>query len=164
MPRPLLAISACLLGQPVRYDGGHKAHQWIIHELSTLVEWLPVCPEVELGLGVPREPIQLESDGKEVHLRGVQSRRDLTAEMIQFAERRVDILQQKNIAGYVAKSKSPSCALTSARVLGEEDSFGAGLFMRVLVRRMPHLPVLEESSLVDDAVRALFLENIFAQG
>src|SRR5437870_10585264 len=106
-----LGISACLLGQAVRYDGGHKRDPFLAEVLGRHVEWVPVCPEVELGLGVPREPIRLEGDPARPRLVAPGSGRDLTESMARLARRRCAELSRLDLSGYVLKTGSPSCGM-----------------------------------------------------
>jgi uncharacterized protein YbbK (DUF523 family)/uncharacterized protein YbgA (DUF1722 family) len=156
-----LGISACLLGQPVRYDGGHKRDRFLADVLGRRVEWLPVCPEVELGLGVPREPIRLEGNPERPRIVAVQSRRDHTEAMNRLARARVRQLAREKLAGYVLKKDSPSCGMQAVRVHGY-GRHGIGLFARVLMEELPLLPVEDEDRLRDAAVRESFLEQVLA--
>src|SRR5205823_12948479 len=159
-----LGISACLLGQAVRYDGGHKRDPFLERTLGRFVEWVPVCPEVELGLGVPREPIRLEGDPAAPRLVAAKSRRDLTRAMTRFARARAAELARLDLVGYVFKKDSPSCGLERVRVHGggRPRRRGTGLFARALMERLPLLPVEEEGRLGDAALRARFVERAFA--
>src|SRR5439155_147061 len=114
-----LGISACLLGHEVRYDGGHKRDPFLAETLGRFVEWVPVCPEVELGLGVPREPIRLEGDPAAPRLVAVNNRRDLTRAMTRFARARAEQLARLDLVGYVFKKDSPSCGLRRVPVHGD---------------------------------------------
>ena len=158
-----IGISACLLGQRVRYDGDHKRHDWLTDELGPQVTWVPVCPEVEVGMGVPREPIVLIDDGR---LLGVETGRDSTAAMQEYAAERVARLHDENLSGYVFKSKSPSCGIASVKVYtGASETEpvatnGRGLFAAALMARYPDLPVAEERDLDDPARRSAFVEQV----
>src|SRR5437867_1578905 len=135
LPTPLrLGISACLLGQAVRYDGGHKRDPFLAETLGRFVEWVPVCPEVELGLGVPREPIRLEGDPAAPRLVAAKSRRDLTRAMTRLARARAAELARLDLVGYVFKKDSPSCGMERVRVHGggRPRRRGTGLFERAL--------------------------------
>src|SRR6266436_4047539 len=114
-----LGISACLLGHEVRWDGGHKRDHFLAETLGRFVEWVPVCPEVELGLGVPREPIRLEGDPAAPRLVAANSRRDLTRAMTRLARARAAELARLDLVGYVFKKDSPSCGMERVRVHGE---------------------------------------------
>src|SRR5258705_1871463 len=111
-----LGISACLLGEAVRWDGGHKRDPFLTDTLGQWVEWVPVCPEVELGLGGPGKAIRLEGGPGAPRLVTVGSRRDLTADMRALAERRVAALARLDLSGYVLKQDSPSCGMERVRV------------------------------------------------
>ncbi len=145
-----IAVSSCLCGQPVRYDGGHKRHSGVA-ELSHHAELLPICPELELGLGVPRAPIQLLANG---HVVCTDSRHDLSAPMEQLGMRRAKELQSAGIAGYVWKTRSPSCGLLEVQVFDSVGGSllsrnGRGLFASVIARHFPELPMVEESELTN---------------
>jgi uncharacterized protein YbbK (DUF523 family)/uncharacterized protein YbgA (DUF1722 family) len=162
MQKPIVAISSCLLGQSVRYNGGHKRDKWLVENLSPFVTWLAVCPEVELGLGVPREPITIEREGDRLILRAVESGRDLTSAMTDFAHQKIELLRQQKIVGYVFKSKSPSCGLTLPTSEMERAGVRQGLFASIVVHEMPWLPTIEESSLPDAEARCSFLTRVFS--
>jgi uncharacterized protein YbbK (DUF523 family) len=164
--RPRVGVSACLLGDPVRYNGGHKRHAWLVDVLGRGVEWVPVCPEVEIGLGTPREPIELVRRSDEgVRLITMTTRVDLTERMRRFAERRVDELRALDVSGYVLKADSPSCGLAGVRVADATRPAsnavpGRGMFADVLVARMPELPIVEERDLDEPAQRNAFIERV----
>ena len=160
-----LGISACLLGQEVRFDGGHKRDPFLTDELGKHVEWVPVCPEVEVGMGTPREPLQLVRVGKTTRMVTTGTGIDYTDRMNEWARARVDMLVRENLDGYVLKSKSPSCGVWNVKVAGTGGSStidGRGLFASVLLERWPLLPVEEEGRLADPTVRADFMERVLA--
>jgi len=159
-----LGISACLLGQAVRWDGEHRHDPFLAETLGRFVEWVPVCPEVELGLGVPREPIRLEGDPAAPRLVAENSRRDLTRAMKRLACARAAELARLDLVGYVLKKGSPSCGMERVRVHGGGRPLrrGTGLFARALMERLPLLPVEEEGRLRDGALRARFIERVLA--
>jgi len=160
-----VGISSCLLGAPVRWDGGHKRDRLLSDDLAGIVEWVPVCPEVELGMGIPREPVQLLRERSGLRMLGTQSGRDWTAVMERFAKRRVGELARLELCGYVLKQDSPSCGMEGVPVLGPGASLlrsGRGLFAAALLEAMPELPVEEESRLHDPALREDWLERVFA--
>ncbi|MBI3724492.1 DUF523 domain-containing protein [bacterium] len=159
---PRVGISACLLGQEVRWDGRHKLDAPLAERLAREVELVPVCPEVELGLGVPREPIRLERRSGETRLVAVESGRDLTASMLSFARSRVRDLSALGLSGYVLKARSPSCGKEAVPVLedGREEKTGRGFFARALLELLPDLPVEESESLGEPAALLVFLERV----
>jgi uncharacterized protein YbbK (DUF523 family) len=160
-----LGISACLLGHEVRHDGGHKRDSFLADTLGRFVEWVPVCPEVELGLGVPREPIRLEGDPAAPRLVAANSRRDLTRAMTRLARMRAEQLARLDLVGYVLKADSPSCGLERVRVHrdgGRPLRRGTGLFARALVERLPLLPIEEEGRLRNAALRESFVARVLA--
>jgi uncharacterized protein YbbK (DUF523 family) len=160
-----IGVSACLLGENVRWDGGHKRHPFVLETLGGLAELVPVCPELELGLGVPREPIQLVRAGGSVELLGVRSGEDLTGRMRRYARERVQVLAMLGLSGYVLKSRSPSCGLVAVEVhdgRGGVEKKGVGLFAAALLEGLPGLPVEEESRLEDAAARKSFVERVLA--
>jgi uncharacterized protein YbgA (DUF1722 family)/uncharacterized protein YbbK (DUF523 family) len=167
-PGPLrVGVSRCLLGEEVRYDGQHKRDRFLVEVLGPLVEWVPVCPEVEVGLGIPREAMRLErGEPDEPRLVTIQTRRDLTARMTRFSERRVRALADEDLCGYVLKKSSPSCGLHRVKVYPGGAAApaleGRGLFAAALVRAFPNLPVEEEGRLEDPALRESFIERLFA--
>ena len=162
-----LGISTCLLGENVRYDGGHKRNRFLIETLGAYVDWMPVCPEVEMGLSTPRPPIRLErADGGGVRLVMPSTDEDLTARMNQFTINRIEAIRGQRISGYVLKSGSPSCCMERVRVYdanGVPARDGVGLFAEVLMREMPQLPVEEEGRLNDALLRENFISRIFAR-
>jgi uncharacterized protein YbgA (DUF1722 family)/uncharacterized protein YbbK (DUF523 family) len=168
---PRIGISRCLLGDEVRYDAGHKRDPFLVTTFGRFVEWVPVCPEVEVGMGIPREPIRLvavddgvPSGSERVRLLGVKSATDWTRPMTRYARRRSHELTRANLSGYVLKKDSPSCGLE--RVAVHEGSArrrtGRGLFAEALLEAMPNLPVEEEGRLNDLALRENFIERVFA--
>jgi FdhD protein len=154
-----IGISSCLLGERVRYNGDHKRAGWL-EALEGRVRWVPVCPEVEVGMGVPREPVRLVRGGGGSRMLTVGSGIDHTGAMRRFAAGRIEALARDGICGYVLKKDSPSCGLTSVRVFDDDTvarTDGRGLFAEELVARMPGLPVVEEDALGDDEGRRAFL-------
>lgn len=161
-----VGVSACLLGQKVRYDGQHKRDAFLVDVLGEFVAWVPVCPELEVGMGVPREPIRLVGAAPAPRLVAERSGADHTAAMRRYAEARVEELSRLDLCGFVTKKDSPSCGLARVRVYPEKGGpprrDGVGAFARVLVERLPLLPVEEEGRLNDPALRESFIERIFA--
>jgi uncharacterized protein YbbK (DUF523 family) len=158
-------VSSCLLGHAVRWNGSHKRDPDLASVLGRHFEWVPVCPEEELGLGVPRDPIQLEGDPQSPRLISRTTRTDLTAPMQAFARRRVRALQALDLCGYVLKAGSPSCGMERVPVHGRASGRrkqGVGAFARVLMERLPLLPAEEEERLHDARLRENFIERVFA--
>ncbi len=161
-----LGISSCLLGQAVRYDGGHKRDPYLVETLGQFVEWVPVCPEVECGLPVPREAMHLVGDPAAPHLVTVRSHIDHTERMLQWAKRRVAELERENLCGFIFKSKSPSSGLERVKVYGGDgagvgEKVGVGLWARAFIEHFPLLPAEEEGRLQDPLLRENFIERIF---
>lgn len=160
-----IGISSCLLGENVRYDGGHKRDDFLVRVLAPYVEWVPVCPEMEIGLGAPREPIRLEHSGGLIRLVSVESRQDLTETMHQWAKPRLEELAQAGLCGYVLKKDSPSCGMERVRVYdknGVPARNGRGLYAEALIGRFGNLPAEEEGRLRDARLRENFIERVFA--
>ncbi len=160
-----VGISACLLGERVRYDGGHKRDTYIVETLGRYVEWVPVCPEVEMGLGTPRETLRLVRIGEDVHIVMPKTGADYTRRMSDFARRRVRDLGMEVLHGYILKKGSPSCGMERVRVFdakGVPAKSGRGLFAEELISQFPNLPIEEEGRLSDPRLRENFIERVFA--
>jgi len=158
-----VGISACLLGQAVRYDGGHKRDRYVTDTLGEFFEWVPICPEVELGLGTPRETLRLEGNAAAPRLVFATSRGDITQAMQAWATSRLDGLDRLDLSGYILKSDSPSCGMERVRVYrpsGIPGKDGIGIFARDLMDRFPLLPVEEEGRLHDLPLRENFIERV----
>jgi uncharacterized protein YbbK (DUF523 family) len=162
-----IGISACLLGERVRWNGEHKREPFLVDTVGRLVEWVPVCPEMEIGLGTPRPPVQLEraatKDGGGTRLVEIESRRDLTKKMDAFAARRVRELGALDLCGFVLKRDSPSCGLEGVKVWdGDQVSArtGRGRFAEALLAALPDLPVEDEGRLRDPGVCEKFFERV----
>jgi len=161
-----LGVSSCLLGQEVRFDGGHKHDRYLTGVLGNWVRWVPVCPELEIGLGVPRPAIRLETAGDGVRLVEPASGTDLSRSMRLFSHEKVDELQHEGLDGYILKKGSPSCGMERVRVYGRTGApsrDGVGEYARVLMERWPDLPVEEEGRLNDPRLRENFIERIFCR-
>jgi uncharacterized protein YbbK (DUF523 family) len=157
-PKIRVGVSTCLLGEPVRHDAGHKRDEWIAVELGRHFEIVPVCPEVEVGMGVPREPVALVHEGGEVRMRATTSDRDHTRAMRDYAARRAAALAALPISGYVLKSRSPSCGLQNVVIARAQP--GRGLFAHALIEALPDLPVVEEEDLRTPAQREQFVRRV----
>jgi uncharacterized protein YbgA (DUF1722 family)/uncharacterized protein YbbK (DUF523 family) len=164
--RPLrLGISSCLLGQEVRFDGGHKRDRFLTDILGSYVTWVPVCPEVEIGLGTPRPTIRLEDTPDGVRLIMPSTGDDLTETMRSYSTDRVRRLEKHGLAGYVLKKDSPSCGMERVKIRDRNDvpaRTGVGIYAEELMRLAPDLPVEEEGRLNDPRLRENFITRIFS--
>jgi uncharacterized protein YbgA (DUF1722 family)/uncharacterized protein YbbK (DUF523 family) len=160
-----LGISSCLLGNGVRYDGGHKLDRFLTGTLGQYVEYVPVCPEVECGMPVPREAMHLVGDPESPRLVTIQTGIDKTSRMISWAEKRVGELEKEKLMGFIFKSDSPSSGMERVKVYNEKNMAvrkGVGLFAHIFMEHFPLLPVEEEGRLHDAALRENFIERVFA--
>jgi uncharacterized protein YbgA (DUF1722 family)/uncharacterized protein YbbK (DUF523 family) len=159
-----LGISACLLGDEVRFDGGHKRDRFLTDTLGPFVEWVKVCPEVEMGLGTPRETLRLVAADGTLRLITTRTGIDHTGAMNAWSAERVEELAHEQLSGYVLKKDSPSCGMARVKVYGLPipERSGRGLFAAALMERFPNLPVEEEGRLSDPRLRENFIERVFA--
>ena len=159
-----LGISSCLLGEQVRWDGGHKLDPWLADQLGRFVQYYPVCPEVGCGFSVPREPLCLVGDPHVPRLVTVRTRQDHTGRMLGWARRRVRELGGEELCGFIFKGKSPSCGTERVKVYnarGVVAPKGVGIFARVFRERFPLLPVEDDGRLQEPQLRANFIERCF---
>jgi uncharacterized protein YbgA (DUF1722 family)/uncharacterized protein YbbK (DUF523 family) len=161
-----VGISSCLVGDQVRFDGGHKRNRFITDVLGDYVEWVKSCPEVGAGMGVPRESIRLVrgADGG-VRVVGNRTATDWTDRIDAYSTGRVAELSRMRLRGYVLKKDSPSCGMERVRLYDDNDvpdRSGVGLFARALMDRLPNLPVEEEGRLNDPRIRENFITRVFA--
>jgi uncharacterized protein YbgA (DUF1722 family)/uncharacterized protein YbbK (DUF523 family) len=162
--KPSLGVSSCLLGNNVRYDGGHKLDRYLSDVLGRYVRWVPVCPEVECGLGVPRESMRLVGDPASTRLIATRTGTDHTQRMERWARQRSAELEREDLCGFVFKSRSPSSGLRGIKVYDEKGNptrRGQGMFARAFTQRLPHLPVEDEGRLNDPGLRENFIERVF---
>lgn len=160
-----VGVSSCLLGEEVRFDGGHKCDSFLTGALAPFVRFVPVCPEVGIGLGTPRETLHLIRRDGATRLVTTKTRVDHTAAMEAYAHRKATELEAMDLCAYVLKRASPSCGMERVREYdanGVPTRTGVGIFARILMERMPLLPVEEEGRLNDAALRENFVERIFA--
>jgi uncharacterized protein YbgA (DUF1722 family)/uncharacterized protein YbbK (DUF523 family) len=153
-----------LLGDQVRFDGGHKRDSFLTDTLGRFVEWVPVCPEVEVGLGTPREAMRLSGDVESPRLITIKTGVDHTSAMERFSRRRVQELEAFDLSGYVFKKDSPSCGIERVRIYNQHGwptRTGTGLFARAFLLRFPLIPVEEEGRLNDPLLRENFIERVF---
>lgn len=161
-----IGVSSCLLGNTVRFDAGHARARFVTDTLSTWFEMVPVCPEVEIGMGVPRPTIRLVDEGEGVRLIAPSTGEDFTDSMRRFSETRVDGLRALGVDGFVLKKGSPSCGMERIKVYAKgmpQKGKTAGLFAETLMERFPALPVEEEGRLNDPLLRENFIERVFSR-
>jgi len=159
-----LGISRCLLGEEVRFDGGHRRDAFLTEVLGQYVEWVPVCPEVEAGLGTPREEMRLVGDPQDPRLVTIKSGTDHTRALETMTTNRVEELKELGLSGYVFKKGSPSCGVERVRIYNEHGKAsrnGVGLFARAFIEEFPLIPVEEEGRLCDPTLRENFIERVF---
>lgn len=164
-PRIKVGVSSCLLGEPVRWNGDHKRDRWLTDVLSAFFEWVPTCPEVDVGMGTPRETVRLEGDPENPRLVGTKSGDDWSAAMRRYTKNRVDALDRMGLCGYIFKAKSPSCGVGKIKVYGEGATVhhnGRGLFAGAFLQKCPRVPVEEEGRLRDAKIRENFIVRVFA--
>lgn len=157
-------MSSCVIGEEVRYNGGHSRQRYLTDILARFVEYVPVCPEVEVGMGVPRPTIRIVELGDRLHLVDPKNDIDWTSAMNRFSRRRASELAEENLCGFILKKDSPTCGLQRVKVYTESTvrKDGQGLFATVLTERFPFLPIEEEGRLNDAAIRENFIERVFA--
>lgn len=158
-----IAISSCLLGNNVRYDGGNKIAQHVLDAFRGVVEFVPFCPECEAGLGVPREPMRLIKAADGHRLVTIATNIDCTDAVFAWSEQKVFELQRQNLCGFIFKARSPSCAIRDAEISLEGIGrivTGSGLFAAAVVRAFPTLPVADEELLQDVDARERFLRML----
>ena len=164
MDKIKIGVSGCLLGRPVRYDGGHKLDPFLTDTRGEYVTFVPVCPEVECGLPVPRQPLRLVGDPEQPRLVTHKTGQDITERLTAWAERRLLELERENLCGFIFKSRSPSCGLSQVKVHaldGRSIRRGAGLWARLFAGRFPNLPVADEARLQDPGLRESFIQSVF---
>jgi len=157
-----VGISSCLLGEEVRYDGGHKNSPYLTGALGRYLDFVPFCPEVDIGLGVPREPIQLVTDGDITRCVGTTTTSlDVTDRLSLCADKHRG--WQSNIFGYILKSHSPSCGMDKVKLLheGQLDHSGVGIYAHRMMQNFPLMPVEEEEGLADPELRHNFVQRVF---
>ncbi|MGZ3593683.1 MAG: DUF523 domain-containing protein [Syntrophales bacterium] len=163
--KPRVGISPCLLGKKVRYDGGHRHNLCITDVLGQYFGWIPVCPEVEYGLGIPREPMHLIGDPAKPRLVEISTGIDHTDGMMKWAEDKLVALEKEDLCGFIFKSKSPSSAIRGVTIVspsGVECGTGAGIFGGAFVKHFSLIPVIDDEQLSDPVLREDFLEKVFA--
>lgn len=160
-----ILVSACLLGEKVRYDGGHKRDLFLNETLGPFVEWVRVCPEVDCGLPVPREAMRLVGDPGRPRLVTNRTGIDRTEQMERWTKDRLEELSGLDLCGYICKKDSPSSGMERVKVYGAAGGIpartGAGIFTRMFMERFPRIPVEEEGRLTDPVLREMFVERVF---
>jgi uncharacterized protein YbbK (DUF523 family) len=159
-PKLRVGISACLLGEDVRYDGGNRFNSAIDQGFSHRVEWVVVCPEVDAGLGVPRETLHLIGSPAHPRVETTASHVDLTGQLVGHCRARVQTLLRAELAGFILKARSPSCGdrVPVTREDGTLDPDGEGVFVAALKDQLPGLPIVNEDELTTKAARERFLQ------
>jgi len=164
MEKITIGISACLLGEKVRYDGGHRHDRFLADTLGKYVSYRPICPEVECGLSVPREAMRLVGHPESPRLVTIRTRLDYTERMTDWTKKQLKALESEDVCGFIFKSRSPSCGMERIKVHpgeGMPGGNGAGLFARIFMAHFPMIPVEEEGRLRDPLIRENFIERIF---
>ena len=164
-PEIRIGVSACLLGQEVRFDGGHKHDRYLTGTLYDFFELVPVCPEAEVGMGIPRESVRLVGDIEAPRMIAPRSGEDWTDRMNRWSKNRVKGLAHEDLCGFVFKKKSPSCGAFRVPVVqdtGMPVTKGRGLFAAVYAEAFPLIPIEEEGRLNDARLRENFIERVFA--
>ncbi|MDY6973081.1 MAG: DUF523 and DUF1722 domain-containing protein [Thermodesulfobacteriota bacterium] len=160
-----LGISACLLGESVRYDGGNKLDRFLTETLGAYVDYVPVCPETECGLGIPREAMRLVGNPESPRLMTIRTAKDHTKRMLRWAAKRIMELEKEELCGFIFKSKSPSSGMERVRVYDKKGmpvKNGVGLFARAFMDHFPLIPAEEDGRLHDPKLRENFIERIFS--
>ncbi|RMX03397.1 DUF1722 domain-containing protein [Legionella jordanis] len=159
----LIGISSCLLGEKVRFDGGHKRDDYICSLLANYVKFLPICPEVAIGMGIPRPPVRLVGNPQNPRMIEINHpEKDYTSKMLEFAKE--SMVQLQYVSAYILKSKSPSCGWKRVKVYqseGKQPQLSQGLYAKILEKTYPNLPIEEEGRLMDPRLRENFIERLF---
>ena len=161
-----LGVSSCLLGEAVRFDGGHKRSGFVVDQLGKWFEFVAVCPEVEIGMGIPRPTIRVEEDAGKLRLVAPKTGDDFTRRMSAYAGKRVRALMGEGLDGYILKKGSPSCGPFRIPVYTKGQPSrrdGVGFFAAELRERWPQLPIEDEGRLGDNAIRESFIEQVFVR-
>ncbi|GAK86289.1 hypothetical protein YbgA [Vibrio ponticus] len=159
-----VGISACVLGEKVRFDAGHKLSRFVTKELANVFEFVSVCPEVESGMPVPRPTIRLMTNEERITLVETKdATKDHTQSMLDFSAKRVDQLSKQELCGYIVCAKSPTCGMERVKVYGKNnaDKVGIGLYTKELMERMPWLPVEEDGRLNDPVLKENFVTRVY---
>jgi len=164
MEKIKIGVSSCLHGEQVSYDAGHQLDRYITDTLGLYFEWEPVCPEVEYGLPIPREPMRLVGDPNSPRLKTIRTGVDHTEGMLKWAEKRLGELEKKELCGFIFKSRSPSSGMEGVKVYtvsGMPSQRGVGIFGRAFKQKFPVTPVIDDGRLHDPGLRENFIERVF---
>jgi uncharacterized protein YbgA (DUF1722 family)/uncharacterized protein YbbK (DUF523 family) len=164
MEKIKVGIASCLLGNPVRWNGGHKLDRFIFHTLGQHIDFVPVCPESECGLGIPRDTMHLAGDPAAPRLVTTKTGDDKTDQMQHWAKGRLKELAGEDLCGYIFKTKSPSNGMRKLKVFKTREQIfynGVGIYARMFMDRFPNLPVIDDGMLHDPGLRSNFIEQIF---
>jgi len=159
-----IGISSCLLGSSVRYDGGHRLDHYLKNTLGRFIEWVPICPEVECGLAVPREPMRLVEDHGALRLITIKTEQDKTSAFSRWSRIRLKQPASADISGFVFKARSPSCGVCDTTIVdpsGRVIKKGAGLFVAAVSNHWHCIPLEDEGRLRDPGIRENFIERVF---
>ena len=160
-----IGISSCLLGKKVRWDGGHKHNDYITDHLGLFFTFVDACPELEVGMGIPREPVRLVKRDDEIHMVGVKTEEEWTSRIQRYSKAKAAAPEMSDLCGYIFKKDSPSCGVERVKVYGPSgvaEKKGQGMFFKAVSERHPLLPIEEEGRLCDIDLRENFIERVFA--
>jgi len=160
-----VGVSSCLLGEKVRWDGNHKRDETVKKLLGKIFEWVPTCPEVEIGMGIPRETVQLTGNPGAPRMVGNTTGTDWTTRMNRYSKKRSAELAKMNLCGYIFKNRSPSCGIDRIPVTGKNGKikkYGHGLFAESFMKKCALVPVEDEDRLHDARIRENFITRVFA--
>ncbi len=168
LPGLKIGVSACLLGNLVRYDGGHKLQPWLLQALGPHVTYVPICPEVECGLPIPREPMVLLGNPENPRLVTLETGIDLSEQIWEWVEHKIAELTREKLKGFIFKSKSPSCGLRGVELFfqfgGLSEKTGVGIFAAAFRKAFPGIPVIDEVQLSETQAREAFLQALGLEG
>ena len=158
-----IAVSSCLLGEAVRYDGTDNHIEYITQQLATEYNLISLCPEMAIGMGVPRLPIQLVDDGNRIQVLGVDnSENNMTKPLSEYGKEIVEL--NSDICGYICKKNSPSCGTKNVKVFSSHEKYerkGQGIFAAKIMKALPLLPVIDEDDCLNKKTMDKFLLDVF---
>jgi len=159
-----IGVSKCLIGEKVRYDGNHARNSFVADTLNKWVEFTPVCPEADLGMGIPRPTIRLEKQKNDIKLICPSTNKDYSKQMNNYGLKKVKEFKKNELDGYIFKRSSPSCGINKLKVFRDDGSIertGIGFFAKNILEQFPNLPIEDEGRLSDPQLRENFIERIF---